>query len=547
MAEQKIIDGNLFKKMIINGTFYLKKNYQKINNLNVFPVPDGDTGTNMQMTMMEGVKKLQLINDSSIIQVSKVLSDALLMGSKGNSGVIFSQFFSGIYDYISSLKKNNINAEEFIDSMISGYKKSYSSIVEPVEGTILTVLRESIEETVKKKKEINTIKRALQIIIENAKISLSKTPDLLPILKQYKVVDSGGAGFICFLEGMLLFLDDVQLENDDITFLDLKVNHNIEKNSELKYKYCTEFIIKLNSSNDFDVEDQKQKMTNYGDSLILLKDSDLLKIHIHTNNPDNILTKLSKYGTLVKSKIENMKEQYHNFISKEKHKNDSKVSRYSVITFVSSSGKEIENTFKDLQSDIVLNLYKNFLSVEKLNKIINEINAEIIVIFPNQSDIIPIIKETCELNPKLKIEIIPTNDIVESYISLLVFDKNISLQKNLTNMKNYMQKIQIGKIIDSRYLENKIDHKLDLDCFVSYMKNKIIENNKDLILLTKNLLKKMISKKNNFLTIFYHKQTFLKRNLEKIESFVEEHFPNLEIEKIENNNSQKYPYIFVLE
>ncbi|MDV3199854.1 MAG: DAK2 domain-containing protein, partial [Candidatus Phytoplasma australasiaticum] len=200
---EQTIDGLLFKEMVINGTINLKKNCQKINNLNVFPVPDGDTGTNMYMTMVEGIRHIYYLNENSITEVSRVLANALIMSSKGNSGVILSQFFSGLSNKLIQLKKSFVNIEEFIQSLISGYQQAYDSIFSPVEGTILTVLRDSLE-AIDDQKFFNNIEELLKQIIKYAKKSLEKTPELLPILKESNVVDSGAAGLIYFFEGMLL-------------------------------------------------------------------------------------------------------------------------------------------------------------------------------------------------------------------------------------------------------------------------------------------------------------------------------------------------------
>ncbi|WP_341266729.1 DAK2 domain-containing protein [Candidatus Phytoplasma fraxini] len=547
MKEYKIIDGFLFKQMIINGTFNLKKNHQEINNLNVFPVPDGDTGTNMYLTMMEGVRKLQNINETSIVKVTKILSDALLMGSKGNSGVILSQFFSGIHEYIYNLKKKNINSNEFIDSMVSGYKKAYASVIEPVEGTILTVFRESIEATFKQKDKIKTIKEVIQTIIKNAKISLSRTPMLLSVLKQSKVVDSGGKGFIFIVEGMLLYLENIWLKDDDIINTSyLQEKHHINKNTELKYIYCTEFIFKLNQNNQFDIDEYKKTMNSHGDSLILFTDNNLLKIHIHTNFPDNILKEFLPLGTLVKSKIDNMQKQKKDFIASNQVSNNKKLIQYSLVTFVNGFGEDIEITFKELHSDIVINLQKKKYSSNDLQSIFNKIKAEIIIVFPNEHEIISMIEKIRQLQPHLNIQIMPTRSVVEIYNALLVFQHDLSLEENLNNIHMNMQKIKISKIIDSKYLNNIKKEKLDLDGFASLFQENIIENHKDLFFLAKNLLTKMINKKNIFLTIFYYKKDIFKKNLKKIESFLAKKFPDLEIEKIEIDNNI-YPYIFSLE
>ncbi|MDV3171103.1 MAG: DAK2 domain-containing protein [Candidatus Phytoplasma stylosanthis] len=548
MVDVKTIDGHLFKKMIINGTLNLKRNYQKINNLNVFPVPDGDTGTNMQMTMMEGVRQIQLINNSSIIEISKVLSNALLIGSRGNSGVILSQFFAGFHEHINNLKKNNINAEELIDSMIIGYQKSYKSVIEPVEGTILTVLRESIDNTKNKKKEIRTIKEALQIIIENAKKSLKKTPNLLPILKEFNVVDSGGTGFIFILEGMLLYLENVELEDkkEDVNFFnfDEKKEHNIKKIKNLKYRYCTEFIIKLKDPNNFSIEKHKEKMKKYGNSLILLKYNDLLKIHIHTNENELILKKLLLYGDLIKSKIDDIGKQNQYFIEDNyKKNNNKKENKYFIITFGDS--EEIKNIFKELKVDYIIDMKQKNSLIKVLDKIFNNVNSENIILLPNKYEDINILKKYAKKKNHLNIKIINTKNIGEIYIVLLTFDISISLEKNLKNIKENIKKIKVGEVMNSIFY-NKEKNIFPKEHFLSIFKKKIIENNKDLFIITKNLLKKMIHNFNNFLTIFYDSNDISKKNLSKIEFFLEKKFPNLEIEKIQNDN-EIYPYVFVLE
>ncbi|MEZ0180547.1 DAK2 domain-containing protein ['Camptotheca acuminata' phytoplasma] len=545
MSKNKLIDGILFKKMIINGTFNLKNNYQKINNMNVFPVPDGDTGTNMQMTMMEGVKKIQSIDNNSIVEIAKILSDSLLIGSKGNSGVILSQFFSGIYEFINHLNKNNISIEEFLDAMVSGYQKAYKAVMKPVEGTVLTVLRESIENTKKNSNKMETIEEMLQLIIENAKISLDNTPSLLPILKESNVVDSGGQGFILILEGMLLYLNKIELKDtsEEIQIFDLDNQNHISSIKELKYYYCTEFIIQLNNPDAFDIEINKEKMLKYGDSLILLKDNDLLKIHIHTNNYDDVLNELLVYGKLIKSKIDNMKEQNENFILNKKKKGKTR-NKYYVITF--GSGQEIKNIFKDLKANFVIDFKNKSFSEKYFNTILEKANAENIIILPNDSEIIPILKNFSQQKSELNITILNTTSIAEIYSSLLVFDTSFSLEENLKNINNNIQKIKIGQIINSKYSTEHKENNLPNGFFLSMFKKQIIENDKDLFLLTQNLLKKMIKNVNNFLTIFYNKKKFFKDNLEKIEFFLETEYPDLEVEKIQNDN-QVYPYIFVLE
>ncbi|MDV3166985.1 MAG: DAK2 domain-containing protein [Vigna little leaf phytoplasma] len=546
MTEYKIIDGQLLKKMIINGTLNLKKNYQQINSLNVFPVPDGDTGTNMKITMMEGIQNLKKINDKSILTVTKILNDDLLLSSKGNSGIILSQFFSGIHDHINVLQKKQININEFIQSLENGYKKAYKAVIKPVEGTILTVLRESIEKIKKNQDIFGNVKEVIENLLKYARISLEKTPMLLSVLKKSKVVDSGGAGFISILEGMLLYLNNIELKEENI------INHNFSStnniinrnvaNNNIKYHYCTEFIIKLNKPFDFDTEKATQKIKQKGDSLIFLKDKNLLKIHIHTNEPGYVLTYLLSHGCLLKSKIDNMQEQCKNQkIIKTNNPIPNNVSLskdYILIAFV--SGEEVQNIFKDLKVDYTIDLHKHKYYEQILKDIFAKISLPNVIILPNNIQMIPNIQKIIDLFSDINIYIIPSANIAQSYSALLVFDENLNIKKNLTNMKKNIQKNQISEITYTKNIKTKKNN------FLAILKGKFIFHGKDLIFLIQNVLTKMIKNKNKFLTIFYHKKPLFEKQLIKIENFLENKYPHLEIEKIENNNNLS-PYIFSLE
>ncbi|MBP3059500.1 DAK2 domain-containing protein [Texas Phoenix palm phytoplasma] len=548
--EKKIIDGNLFKQMIINGTLHLKNNHEIINNLNVFPVPDGDTGTNMQMTMMEGVKKLSLTNDCSIIEVAKILNDALLIGSKGNSGVILSQFFSGIYEQIKIFKKKEINIEEFIQSLVSGYKKAYDSILEPVEGTILTVLRESIEKVKEKKRDIHSIKKLIQELIKYSKISLNNTPYLLDVLKQSNVVDSGGAGFISFLEGISMYLNNIPIKEikkerlSDI-FSETEISHNNLKETEIKYNYCTEMVIKLFPNIKFNKEEKEKEFSSKGDSLILIKKDELIKIHIHTNHPEFILNNLSFYGELVKCKIDNMKEQNKNIVNSNNQKKANK-DEYVIISVF--SGKEVQSIFKELKVDYLINNKKEDSFFEDLRNILSNLEREKnknIIILPNNKQML---FKTIQLTKKyseLKIHIIKTENIAQGYSALLAFDENLSLKENLTNMKVNIQKNKIGEITYANKINTEKYNK-EKDNFLALLQGKVVDYHKDLIFLAKKLLKQIITSKNNFLTIFYHKKPIFEKQLSQLEFFVEKQYPHLEIEKIKNDNHLS-PYILILE
>ncbi|WCA22472.1 DAK2 domain-containing protein [Candidatus Phytoplasma oryzae] len=551
IIKHKTIDGNLFKKMFINGTINLKNKHKEINNLNVFPIPDGDTGTNMQMTMMKGVEKLKNIKDSSIIKVTKVLSDALLFGSKGNSGVILSQFFMGFYEKICKLQKKNINVCEFIESLDNGYKKAYNSILKPVEGTILTVLRESIEKIIKIKKNLKTIKEALQKLLKYANISLQKTPELLPILKKSNVVDSGGAGFVSFLEGMLLYLNNVLLTNiekdqnslyylNNVNFIDEK--HKIlSKNEIIKYRYCTEFIFKLNNK-DFNLKEKQEEFNqeNVGDSLIFIQHKNNIKIHIHTNDPGNILNKLLKYGILLKSKIEDMQQQKNLFLKNKNKKN---------FIVAISSEPEIKKILQELKIDYYI-IQKEEPSEKDFEKILAKAEVNNIIILPNNKKTIEKSLKFGKKFPQFNINIVKTQNIGQIYSSLLVYDKELSFEKNLKNMDQNIQKNKVSIIMNSNFLKyektkSKENQNLENKNFVAFVEKERIYN-ENLSNLNEQILKKIIKKQNRFLTIFYNKKNYVQENLKKIEYFIKKNFNNIEIEKIKMNN-ENYLYIFVLD
>src|SRR5690606_34934636 len=218
IMSNKKVSGELFKKMVTNGAIHLKNNHKEVDHLNVFPVPDGDTGTNMQMTMMAGIKEVTALNSNSIVDVSKILSRGLLMGARGNSGVILSQFFRGVYSEISKINNGSVTIKEFIQALVGGYQMAYRAVMDPVEGTILTVVRESAERVLQEQKNLTSIEDVLKVYLTQAKETLNKTPELLPVLKEAGVVDSGGAGFIKIIEGMVMALEGQILSEEEKSF-----------------------------------------------------------------------------------------------------------------------------------------------------------------------------------------------------------------------------------------------------------------------------------------------------------------------------------------
>ena len=540
----KEINGLLFKKIVTNGAIKLKNHYKEIDHLNVFPVPDGDTGTNMQMTMMSGVKEIKISNSESIVEISKALSRGLLMGARGNSGVILSQFFRGIYSGLSKLEKNFATVSEFIDALVSGYQMAYRAVMEPVEGTILTVVRESAERVLRDKEKFNSIKDVLECYLTQANITLEKTPELLPVLKEAGVVDSGGAGLIKIVEGMILALEDKILnENEKIEeSSDYHGAHNLGE-VEITYGYCTEFIIKLRDHEKFNQSDLRDPLTKLGDSLVFVQDEDLLKVHIHTDEPGIAITLGQKYGDLQTLKADNMRLQNQEILSK-KDEPTKELKDYAILSVCSGEG--IKQIFKDLGVDNVIDGGQSMNpSTEDFIKSIEKVFANNIIIFPNNKNIIMSAKQTQELLPEKNIHVVETKSISQGYAAMIAFDPTMKINENLDVMNEVIENMSYGSITSSIRDTNLDGLEIKKDDYISLLNGKIISSNSDLIETGKVLLKKMIKPDSEILTIFVGNNTN-KKTLETFKTYVRTFNSDVEIESIDGKQNI-YFYLFAVE
>ena len=540
----KEINGLLFKKIVTNGAIKLKNHYKEIDHLNVFPVPDGDTGTNMQMTMMSGVKEIKISNSESIVEISKALSRGLLMGARGNSGVILSQFFRGIYSGLSKLEKNFATVSEFIDALVSGYQMAYRAVMEPVEGTILTVVRESAERVLRDKEKFNSIKDVLECYLTQANITLKKTPELLPVLKEAGVVDSGGAGLIKIVEGMILALEDKILnENEKIEeSSDYHGAHNLGE-VEITYGYCTEFIIKLRDHEKFNQSDLRDPLTKLGDSLVFVQDEDLLKVHIHTDEPGIAITLGQKYGDLQTLKADNMRLQNQEILSK-KDEPTKELKDYAILSVCSGEG--IKQIFKDLGVDNVIDGGQSMNpSTEDFIKSIEKVFANNIIIFPNNKNIIMSAKQTQELLPEKNIHVVETKSISQGYAAMIAFDPTMKINENLDVMNEVIENMSYGSITSSIRDTNLDGLEIKKDDYISLLNGKIISSNSDLTETGKVLLKKMIKPDSEILTIFVGNNTN-KKTLETFKNYVRTFNSDVEIESIDGKQNI-YFYMFAVE
>ena len=445
------INGSLFKKMVINGAINLKNDLKEIDDLNVFPVPDGDTGTNMSMTMMSGVRDIQNSEAISVTEISKTLSRGLLMGARGNSGVILSQFFRGIYTGMESIKGSSATVNEFINCLVSGYKVAYKAVMNPVEGTILTVMREAGEQVDANRKQFKDVESVLAAYIEYAEVSLANTPNILPVLKDAGVVDSGGAGFLKVVKGMLMAVQGKMLE---ITATQVETTQNAQANFEtkdIKFGYCTEFILILNKPNEFQESDLRTPLSIIGDSLVLVKDEDLCKVHVHTNNPGRALNMAQRHGEFKTIKIENMRLQHTELIKEEKKpaapvaQVSSEKKKFALVAVCFGDG--IKDVFTELGVDYIIDGGQTMNpSTEDFVKAVETLNAENIIIIPNNSNVIMAAEQTKKLCEGANIEVLRTKTIAHGYASLMAFDETASLEENVEAMSAAIANVKAAEV-----------------------------------------------------------------------------------------------------
>ncbi|MBQ9124875.1 MAG: DAK2 domain-containing protein [Acholeplasmatales bacterium] len=536
----------LFKKMVINGAINLKNNHKEIDELNVFPVPDGDTGTNMSMTVMSGVRELNNCESSSIIEVAKVLSRGALMGARGNSGVILSQFFRGLYVGLKDIQHNYLDLDDFMACLESGCQIAYKAVMEPVEGTILTVVREAAENTKLVYKKFKTIDELLNYYIIEAKKSLNNTPNLLPVLKEAGVVDSGGAGFCKIIEGMIMALNDEMLEvHDDEA--EKKQSAAASANADIKFGYCTEFIIELNKPAEFEEKTLKSALSILGDSLVVVRDEDIVKVHVHTNTPGRALEIAQKHGEFVTLKIENMRLQHSNLqtgANGEPVKKEEPKKHFALISVCFGDG--IVQTFKDLGVDYVIEGGQTMNpSTEAFVEAIKAVNAENIIIIPNNSNVIMAAKQAASMCSDCNVEVIKAKTIAQGYASLMYFDVEGDMESNLEAMSEAIAACKSGEITYSIRDTEIGGVKITANDYMGIANGEIIVSTKERSDALKSLLEGCINDDSQVVTFFYGNDVS-KEEADALEELALSINPDVDVEIIEGKQDI-YSYIIAVE
>ena len=430
----KKLNGEQFKELLTNGALNLKANYEEVDSLNVFPVPDGDTGTNMLRTISGGASALNGFDAKDLGEVGKVVSKGMLMSARGNSGVILSQIFRGICKGFEG--KKEVDAVQLAAAYKIGVKQAYGAVVQPVEGTILTVFREATEAAAKKITKDSTINEFFEEHLRQAAVSLKRTKEILPVLKEANVIDSGGAGYVYIVKGFVKFLDGEKIEaeltkEENSAEAPAEIDFSaFSRDDTLQFGYCTEFILRLQSAKvDVDNFDVNQIISDLneddiqGDSIVALKDDDVVKVHVHTKEPGIVLHKMRKYGEFLTIKCENMALQHNENMSEEERESQAKREHKKYAIVAVAQGKGIIEQFKALGVDVVVSGNQTMNpSTEDFIKAFKSLDAENIIVFPNNKNIIMAAKQAAQLYKGAKIKVIQSTSIPQCYSALTMLD-----------------------------------------------------------------------------------------------------------------------------
>ncbi len=423
------LSGETFAEMVISGYKAIKLQYQKINDLNVFPVPDGDTGTNMTATMNGGIIAMAKADMSSISDVAHRLANGMLLGARGNSGVILSQFFAGVSEGLQGLE--TANAIQVASALRSGVNKAYSAVIKPVEGTILTVAREGCTYAMDHVEEAQDLETLFQMLLKRMKKSLEGTPELLPVLKEAGVIDSGGAGLVAIIDGFTKYLNGEEIEDTIFEGPSAPVQGDIENlfnaDSVLEYGYCTEFIMQLLNSKDgpknFVLQDMIDYFSTFGDSIVAIENNGIVKVHVHTKTPGRVIDYAQKFGEFVTFKMENMSIQHQEVLLKELEKQTEEKKKAAIVAVAPSAS--IAKIFGELGvSEIVQGGQTMNPSADDFVKAIKNANAESVIVFPNNGNVILTAKQAATMVPDCDVRVIETKSIVECYSALAMLDIN---------------------------------------------------------------------------------------------------------------------------
>ena len=522
------IDGKNLRDMLVSGANNLQNHRDLVDKLNVFPVPDGDTGTNMSLTISYAMKELSKVQNDDITQIGKAVSKGSLMGARGNSGVILSQIIRGIAKSIEG--KEKLSSEDLAKAFKNGSDTAYKAVIKPIEGTILTVVRESGEFAIKASKKEHDILKFLEAVIKEANASLERTPELLKNLKEAGVVDSGGKGLVLIYEGMYEALKGNPIKVKDANSNNVQTvqtGTSSVKTEDIKFCYCTEFILESDTVSDTTIRDI---MLGYGDSLAVVGDEGIIKVHVHTNDPGLVLQEALKHGQLVTIKIENMKVQHENTLVEDADIEIAPSVEEKEYGFIATSmGDGLAKIFKDFGVDYIIEGGQTMNpSTEDFMNAIDKINAKNIFVFPNNSNIIMAANQAKEISEK-NIVVIPTKNTPQGFTALVNFNAEASVEENEQALMESLGLVKSGQVTYA--VRDTVMNDIDVKegNIIGIAEGKLLSAGEGVDEITTNLVEKLVDEDTAIVTLFYGEDVS-EESANELRDLLEEKFEDIDVE-----------------
>ncbi|KAA9296329.1 DAK2 domain-containing protein [Streptococcus anginosus] len=552
------ITTSLFQEMVQSASTRLNKQAEYVNSLNVFPVPDGDTGTNMGMTIENGAKEVADKSASTVGEVAGIFAKGLLMGARGNSGVITSQLFRGFSQSVK--EKEELTGQDLALAFQSGVEVAYKAVMKPVEGTILTVSRGAAIGAKKKAEETDDAVEVMKAALDSAKVALAKTPDMLPVLKEVGVVDSGGQGLVFIYEGFLSALTGEYIASEEFQATPATMTEMINAEhhksvashvatEDIKYGYCTEIMVALKKGptyvKEFDYDEFRNYLNELGDSLLVVNDDEIVKVHVHTEDPGLVMQEGLKYGSLVKVKVDNMRNQHEAQVEKEERENSqpTEEKEYAIIAVVAGEG--LSDIFKAQGVDYIISGGQTMNpSTEDFIKAVEHVNARHIIILPNNKNIFMAAQSAAEVIEQPAV-VIETRTIPQGLTSLLAFDPSKSIEDNHDRMTAALADVVSGSVTTA-VRDTTIDgleiHENDN---LGMVDGKIVVSNPDMLTTLNETFSKMLDVDSEIVTI-YIGEDGSEDLANELAQDITEKFEDVEVE-IHNGGQPVYPYLFSVE
>lgn len=552
------ITTSLFQEMVQAASTRLGNQVEYVNSLNVFPVPDGDTGTNMGMTIENGAKEVADKPATTVGEVGQILSKGLLMGARGNSGVITSQLFRGFGQAIKD--KEELTGQDLAHAFQSGVEVAYKAVMKPVEGTILTVSRGAATAALKKSEETDDAVEVMRAAVDGAKRALAKTPEMLPVLKEVGVVDSGGQGLVFIYEGFLSALTGDYIASEDFKATPATMTEMINAEhhksvaghvatEDIQFGYCTEIMVALKQGptyvKEFNYEEFQAYLSGLGDSLLVVNDDEIVKVHVHTEDPGLVLQEGLKYGSLVKVKVDNMRNQHDAVLEKEEQQVAAKQEEkdFAIVAVVAGDG--LAEIFKSQGVDYVISGGQTMNpSTEDIVKAIDAVNAKNVIILPNNKNIFMAAQSAAEV-AEIPAAVVETRTVPQGFTSLLAFNPEQSLEENVAAMTASLSDVVSGSVtlaVRDTSIDGLEIHK---DDNLGMVDGKIVVSNPDMIATLKATFAKMIDEDSEIITI-YVGEDGSQDLAEEMADYLESTYEDIEVE-IHDGKQPVYPYLMSVE